>query len=585
MRSATRSSLNARLGRRRLLRSAGLASAGLAGAALLGCGGGGDATPAAVSGGGAPTAPTAAPTATPGPRRGGVYAFATTVDPEALDPYKIANVNARRFASFVYGRLFRIDAQPDRNPFDQLPVPDLAQSAESPDGQNWVVKLRPGVKFQNVAPVGGRTLSTDDVLFSWQRLSAPEGLNASQVAHVSSVQAIDAGTLQFRLKAASPTFLEMLASDSLLWIQPKEAASGLDLLTKPIGTGPWILDQYRVASGLHFKRNPDFYEAGLPYLDGIDQLIIPEYANQLVQFETGKLHSLGIASGDVLDLKKRRPEFQWKGDLSAVLWFVFFSPEEKDPRAAWRDERFRQAISMSIDRESMSDLLYNVQAFKKAGLDVSTAWNNIVPAGFGNRWWLDPKSAEQGPSAAFFRHNPADARKLLAAVGESGKPFKYQWTNNRYGPTFAQAAEAIHGWMTAVGLAPQTETQDSNSVYLTQTFRGNFNGVAFGIESPFPEVGGHVDRMFAPGPANHGRIADPKILDLLGRQARELDVDRRSALIKDIQREHDAKMYYVPTQGGAGVSFSAHHPKLRGIRSTRGSATGNELLARYWLDA
>ena len=199
--------------------------------------------------------------------RGGEFNFAVTVDPEAIDPYKIANVNARRFASFVYSRLFKIDSHPDANPYSQGTVPDLAESAETDDGQNWVVKLKPGTKFQNLPPVSGRELTTEDVLFSWGRLTAPEGLNASQVSHVSGVTAVDDYTLRFELKGSSPTFLEMLASDSLLWIQPREADAGLDLLTTPIGTGPWIMDEYEVSTALRFVRNPDFYDPEIPYLD------------------------------------------------------------------------------------------------------------------------------------------------------------------------------------------------------------------------------------------------------------------------------------------------------------------------------
>ncbi|MDA1003557.1 MAG: ABC transporter substrate-binding protein [Chloroflexi bacterium] len=304
-----------------------------------------------------------------------------------------------------------------------------------------------------------------------------------------------------------------------------------------------------------------------------------------MQFETGKLQGLGISADDVIDIKARYPAFQWEGALSAVLYFIFFSPPDRSPEAPWRDERFRQAVSMALDRDLMSDLMYNVRSLAESGLDVSTVWNNIVPAGFGPRLWVDPQSAEQGPSSRFFEHNPTEAGKLLSAVGGGDQPFKYQWTDNRYGPTFALAAEAIHGWMTEAGLAPETETQDSNSVYITQTFRGEFDGVAFGIETPFPEVGGQVTRMFSDNPANHGRVNDPTILDLLDHQATEMNVDERAALIKELQLVHDELMYYVPTQGGAGMSWSAYQPEVRGRRRTRGAASGIEVYAHYWLES
>ncbi|MPZ99373.1 MAG: hypothetical protein GEU80_08570 [Dehalococcoidia bacterium] len=576
--------------RRGVLRGAAVGGMGLAGAALIGCGsdddggdGGGDGPPASSATETGATA-TATEAVSTGPKSGGTWRVNIALDPTSLDPYGNLSYTTKGFAAYVYSRLFRIDSQPEANPYDQLPTEDIAESAESTDGQHWTVKLRQGVKFHDKDPVNGRELTTEDVMFSWGRLTAPESPGANLVPAGMQVEAVDDYTLQFSLAEPSPTFLEFLADANVLWVMPTESDGGYDPIANPIGSGPWMMDEYAASSKLAFVKHPEFHVEGVPYMDGVELAIIPEYANFKAQFEAGNQHSFGVRTTDVLSLRDQLPDTQWIGELTAGLYFLFFSPEDMDPNAPWRDERFRQAVSMAMDRDGLLDLQYSVKELSEAGLDVSTLWNNVIPAGHGERFWLDPKSAGQGPSAAFFEYNPDEAAKLVAAVGGADQPFKYQYTGNGYSSTWVTYAEAAGNWLTDIGLKPETETQDYSSVYITNTFRGNFNGVAFGIETPFPEPGSWIERMFGEDPANHGRINDPTITDLHGQQRVEMDPEQRSELFHQIQVRHAEMMYYVPTTGGGGTSWTAYQPEVRGMRRTRGYGGPTENTPYYWLD-
>jgi peptide/nickel transport system substrate-binding protein len=569
-----------------------VAGAGLAGAALIGCGSSSTSTPTSTPTTAATTsanATTAAATATAaaaaGPKPGGTYKAFVALDPTTLDPYSNASYTAKGFAGFVYSRLYKVDAQPGRNPYDQPPTPDLAESAESADGQHWTVKLKQGTKFHDLAPVNGREFTSEDVKVSLARLTDPKSPNVNLVPKGMTMDAVDDYTLNFTLASPSPTFLEFLADSNALWIQPKEVASGLDPTKTPVGTGPWMMTDYAVSSKLTFKKHPSYFVKGLPYMDGVDVGIIPEYANQQAQFESGNLHVFIPQLSDVLDMKGRLPKAQWVGYTSAVLYMMYFSPEAQEPNAPWRDERYRQGISMAIDRDAYLDLQYNVTALKQAGLDVSTSWNNLLPDGFGTRFWLDPKSADQGPSGQYFNFNVAEAKKLFAAVGGSDQPFKFQYTGNGYGSVWVHYAEAIGNWLTDAGLKPQTETQDYSSKYITHTFRGDFTGMTFGIETPFPEAGSYIDRMFGNDPANHGKISDPDIDVQNAKQKVELDPKQRTQQLYEIQRINDSHMYYVPTPGGGGTGYTAYQPSVHGLRHTRGYAYATEEIMQFWLDA
>lgn len=239
---------------------------------------------------------------------------------------------------------------------------------------------------------------------------------------------------------------------------------------------------------------------------------------------------------------------------------------------------------MAIDRPALNELQYNVSALVGAGLDAEiTDWTNIVPA---NRkpYWLDPNSPEHGESGKYFQFNVDEARKLLAAAGHpDGFEFTYHYTP-RYGSAFVGQAEATHAMLTAAGFKPQTQTEDYNAVYITHTFRGEFEGVAFGYETPFSEIGSYFQRYFTDNAVNHGKILDEKLIDLTNKQAIAFEYEERRDIIHEIQRYNGERMYYVPTSHGGGTTFTGHHPWVGGYRQSKGYGAQSDTHPYYFID-
>ncbi|MQA01052.1 MAG: hypothetical protein GEU80_17340 [Dehalococcoidia bacterium] len=558
---------------------------GLAGAALIGCadddepGSDGTATP-----GGNGTA--AAGTAPNGPVSGGRFRGTEAGDPTSLDPMVSGSVSTKSIAAHVYSRLMRIDTAEDADPFDRLPTGDLAESVESDDGQHWTVKLRPGVKFHNIAPVSGRELTSEDVLFSYQRLSAPQSPNSTQLGSVVDVQAVDNYTLTFTLDAPSPEFHELLADGNLLYVQPVEADGGFDPVVQTIGTGPWILREYVPSSKLTFDKHPEYFVEGLPYMDGIDEAIIPEDANVKAQFEAGNVDFASISAEDLLDMQQRFPGGTWLPGTGNGMAWIAFSGKDMSPDAVWRDERFRQGVSMSVDRAALLDFAGNASRLLDAGFDFTTLtrWNNIPePCAFGPRFWLDPQSEGQGPSSTYFQYNPDEARKMYEAVGVGQQPIPYMYTD-RYGDVFTKVVEATGGMLTDAGLVVEQQFQDYNSVYITNTFVGNFHGVVYGLESQLTP-GGYAERFFGQDPANHGRVHEPEMEEMLVAQRTELDPDARTEILYNMQRRQGEMMYYIPAQSTSSTQWSGYSSRVRGLRRTRGYGAGTDVFANVWLSA
>ena len=584
-----------RRSRRRFLGGAVATGAGAAGLALVGCGdddddddnGGSIATPT-----GAATA-TSGPGATPTPsdpfanaKRGGIYKTTWTGDPPTLDPYGNLSFLTKGFAAYIYSRLFKYNSGPGVKKADLQPVGDLAASAEaSPDGLVWTIKLNPAAKFHNVAPVNGRAVTTDDIKYSWGRATADTNTNRAQVAFVDKVEYPDATTVKFTLKAPNAAFLDVLADANILWIMPTESEGGFDPAKQAIGSGPWMLESYQPSVGFKFKKNPAWHFNGFPLMDGIDGAIIPEYANRIAQFQAGNTDVEAITAEDIVNIKKSMPNINLYGEVSQLLSFVYFDP---DPASPWaKDPRVKQAVSMAIDRAGIMDLGYNVSKLKAEGLDVSERWNNIIPAGM-QRFWLDPRSADQGESKKFFEYNVAEAKALLSAAGfPDGFELTYQYTANRYGATFNAIAEAHIAFLNDIGIKTTTEVQDYSSKYITQTFTGNMKGVAFAYQTPFPEGGGYANRMFTANPLNHSKIKDPELTDLAVKQQAELDPAKRKELFFEIQRKNAEKMHYIPSNSGAGTGWAGYQGYVKNIniQTVPGAYSGaTEELPFLWLD-
>ena len=557
-----------RKSRRRFLGGAVATGAGASALALVGCGDDDDddtdqlATPTS---GAAPTATPVNPLA--GAKRGGTLKLAATGDPPTLDPYGNISFLTKGHAAYAYSRLFMYKAGPGIAYGSVRPTPDAAQSAETtPDGLKWTVKLKPNVKFHDIAPVNGRLMNSEDVKLSWERATSATSTNKPTLP-VDKVEYPDGNTIVFILKTPTATFLDDLADSNVLWLMPKEAFNGgFDPAKIAIGSGPWVWKSYEPSVKFVKTRNPNWHMSsgpdGAPFFDGVETAIIPEYANRLAQFLGGSTDVEGINSDDLPGVIKQITGAKIEARTGPTLSFTFFDPEGIST-GLFKDPRVRQAISMSYDRNALMELGYNVKKLTDAGLKVDTKWHNLIPAG-ETAWWIDPVGSEMGDAAKFFKYNPTEAKALLSAAGfPNGLDTTYQYTANRYGKLFNDIAEANIAFQTAIGVRSVTDVQDYSSKYITQTFLGNFKGIAFGYETPFPEAGSYLTRFFTDNPTNHSKIKDPELEALAKKAQIELSEEKRKQIFKDVQKKNAEKMYYIPNVAGAGTGWIAGQPTMR----------------------
>jgi len=225
------------------------------------------------------------------PKRGGTITLRLW-DPPHFDPYLQVSYKTHIVYSFTHSRLVRHKVGPAVVPGTFAIEGDLAESWSQPDETKYVFKLRRGVRWQPKAPVNGRELTAEDVVYSVERFRTIKGnANASMLKPVDRVEAIDRHTVRFTLKEPYAWFLDMLANPMAACIVARECVEKFGDLRSPeatVGTGPWMFESYRPNVGMTLVRNPTYFVSGLPYIDRVEIFVDEDNASRMAAFLGGK---------------------------------------------------------------------------------------------------------------------------------------------------------------------------------------------------------------------------------------------------------------------------------------------------------
>jgi peptide/nickel transport system substrate-binding protein len=526
----------------------------------------------------ATTAPAAAATAAPKPaaagptpKDGGSFRFSIlTEDPPTLDPYLNVSFRTQEFAAFFYSRLLMSKKGPGIPAQAYIMEGDLAETWKvSDDGKTYTFNLRPDAKWHNVAPLNGRLVTAQDVVWSFERFMkvSPQKSTFDQVADVT---APDAKTVVFRLKDVYVPF-EAAIGSPIFWIMPHEVveADG-DATKRVIGSGPFIFDKFDSGISYTGKKNPNYYRKGEPHVDEIVNLVIPDDSTAMAGLRGKELDFYQIANQNQEALKKSNPEIQYVEWEYLLIPFVYWNVN----KAPFNDPRVRQAFSMGLNRDNIINTIY-------AGRG---NWNNFIPWAL-SEWWLDPRGPDMGPAAKYYKYDPAGAKALLAAAGFPDGLKVDMISTPGYGQVFVQGVELVQQDLKAAGIDANIKMQEYTA-YIASTFKGNIEGentMVFGLETPFTEPHDFLFNMYHPnGTRNHGSVNDPKLNGMIEQQMRTLDRAERKKQIYDIQRYLADQMYYPP--GATSVRVAALQPNVKDFFPRSDFGVGAEIMPKLWLD-
>lgn len=469
------------------------------------------------------------------PRRGGVLRVRGW-DPPHFDPHLTRNFMTHSTLSFVYNKLLRHKVGPEVKPGTFIIEPDLAERWEIPDDTTYIFHLRRGVKWHHKPPVNGRELVAEDVKFSFDRfLTVPGNPERQLLESVDRVEVVDRYTVKFLLKEPFVWLLDVLANAMCTWIIAPEVGAQYGDFKKvetAIGTGPFLLESYEPNVKTVFKRNPDYFRQGLPYVDGVEWLVVQDESTGLAMYRAGQLDAgpgpnWAVRQQDLESLKKSHPHLRYQ-DMLAINTQAIWMRTDKPP---FSDVRVRRAISQAIDRQAIIDAVY--------------VRGEPSPAiGRGLVEWSLPVD-QLGEGARYYQFDPKEARRLLADAGYA-RGFKTQLTvSSGYGRDLIDATQLVQRYLKDVGIDAELKIQEYGA-YQATTGQGKFEGMAIGPFSVAWEGDSALYGPYVPDqPRNRGHVNDPKLTAMAQEQRRTKDVMARKHIIHDFQRYAAEQQYYV----------------------------------------
>ena len=486
--------------------------------------------PAGVSPG-QPTAipmptPTAMPTPAPADRYGGVLTSAVFSDPPHLDPTTVQVTEYFNLWGNVYNQIVSYNWE---EPIAEI-VPDLAESWDiSNNLLTYTFRIRDGVKWHD-----GRTFTAEDAKWGVEILKDSASWVKPEFESIDTVAAPDAQTLVITLKKPRASLLRVLGLSFVPMVAKHvyDAADG-DLKGGPsIGTGPFKVQQYTKGTALDLVFNADYFEEGLPYLDGIKFLIIKEGGTQRAAFRTGRLDFLGFGGTQV----NREQLEELKGSMPNL------SPNEHQGLAAhiisinsqvspFDDVRVRQAVFLAVDRWDAQKVL----------ADAGRVTASLVPPPFAlsEEEMLALPGYRQGADKEKDRE---EARRLLA---EAGYP------------------EGLD--TSSICISTLDRLVNLQVFYIDQLAKVGIRVKS--VTVPFPEFADKVNkRQYSLMCMNGGpsypdpdamtpfvkestfwnTLEDPRTLELFAQQSVERDPDLRRELVSELQRRSIEVVQLVP---------------------------------------
>lgn len=550
---------------------------GAAGLALLGA----TACSTARKGANSPAGQSGAQSAGGSPQTGGTLTIAQRTSATTLDPHRTTSLYTETPCGMVLSRLLRYKSGTDPMVSENRETePDLAASVESADGVTWTVTLRPDAKFQDVAPVSGHPVEAEDIKQTFIRALAPAnpGRSAMDMLDASQIQTPTSTTLVFKLKYPyAPLPNAIFASPSYGWILPREAAAGTyDPGKQMIGSGPFLLDNYTPDVAFTYRRNPNWFEHGRPYVDGLTASIIPDLNADEAQFTGGHLDiSSAATTNDVPAMKRDNPKAQVLRTLPTGGREVFF--QLGDPASPFQDIRLRQAFSMAVDRNALAKALYNADSLA-----------NFYAYPYFGKWNLQ---LEQLPAnvAPYYKYDPADAKKLLQATGVADQQFKLIYQNNG-GSEFDQEAGAIANMLQAIGVKIAATTIDYQKDYIDggQGVHAGFydkNSIVLAGPSSFDDVDGFLYGYFD-SQATNGltRLKNSTVDSMIDNSRKLLNPDERQKSLIQLQ-QYIAGQVFTLAALPRPYTYTFVQARVQSFQYALSYGVGAETYSKLWLSA
>ncbi|MBS7705626.1 ABC transporter substrate-binding protein [Chelatococcus asaccharovorans] len=333
------------------------------------------------------------------PNDGKTLTIVLPSNPITIDPINQLNHDAMVLGQTVFENLVEYDV-------DGVLRPQLAKASPtiSADKKTYVFELRDDVTFQN-----GKKMTAEDVKYSFDYLLDPgnKAARRSLFTRITKVTVLAPDKVQFDLSEPYGPWLYFLTKYMGIFPAGSRKEHGDDYFkSRPagVGTGFGIFEEWKPNDYISFKKNPNYWQKGLPHWDRLVVKMIPEDATRVAYLLTNQVDIISAPPPREFNRLKTMPGVTGGSRPTLGGALLMYTNTLKPPLD---DVNFRKAISCAIDRKTIGEKVYygllepsavpapsrgwwyNAEADKELGFNLDRAKEFLAKSKYPNGAELD----------------------------------------------------------------------------------------------------------------------------------------------------------------------------------------------------
>jgi peptide/nickel transport system substrate-binding protein len=401
----------------------------------------------------------------------------------------------------------------------------LAEKAENPDPNTWIITLKKDIKFHD-----GTDFNAEAVKYTFDKIKDPKTAapRASLLEPIKSIEVQDENTVVLKTEKPYGPMLAALTHSNAAIVSPT-ADQKQDLMTQPVGTGPFKFKAKENGEDIVLEANQDYWQ-GAPKLQKVTYKVVPEASTAISMLQTGKVSFVDNISAELLPRVEKLKNVEIDKKNGTPVYYLAFNMQ-KEPMT---NPEFRKAVAAAIDREGYVD--------KLRGLGVKSG-SFIGPEVFG----YDKSIEDKAP-----KYNPEEAKKIVTENGFDKQEIKLLVANT---PNYMNMAEVFQAQLAEAGLNVKIETLEWGT-YLDVSKQGKFdltiagwsNVTGDGSELLFPRL--HSQNA---GETNVGSYSNPELDKLIEASRATVDQEERKELLNQANELILTELPVVPIYHGVAT--------------------------------
>jgi ABC-type transport system substrate-binding protein len=496
------------------------------------------------------------------PKAGGKLVMGLEAETDGWDPTQNRWANSgTQVALAVFDPLARLDK-------DLKPRPYLAESfTPNADFKQWDVKLRANIKFHNGEELNAAAVEKFFTMFK----ASP--LTGAAARPIDKVEILDPLTLRVHMKQAWSTFPAFLTAQGGVVPAPKQLDDKEQGPRHPIGTGPFVFQQWVPDKSFTVSKNADYWYKGYPLLESVEFRPIPDTGTRYSALKASDIDLMITSREDTIrkmleDAKNGEVQVtRSTGDNDVNMILINTTAPPFD------DLRVRQAVAYGVDKPSLFDITETDPA-----LDADSVYTK------DSIWYA---------KTDFPAYDPVKAKQLVDEYEKEKGPLKFVFggTND---PEVIKAQQAIAEQWKTIGLDVDQQTFEQ-ATFILNAVTGKYQIQVwrqFGASDPDVNyIWWHSDNAEGALALNMARNKDPKLDAALDAGRATQDVEARKKQYAIVQERQAADLPYIWLNHLRWTMAAENH--VRGIENmplpdgstSAGLVSGVYAITGVWIDS